>query len=508
MTVPTHDFRGRFAVWLCLLLGVFPLGAEEKPNVVVFLVDDLGWTDLGCFGSDFYETPNIDQLAEAGLKLEQGYAACTVCSPTRAALLTGRSPARLHLTDFIPGHPIENTSMTMPDWTPVLKLERVTLAERLRPLGYRTAHLGKWHLTYRKRGAPTNLGDGDDPKHYPDRQGFDVNIGGCERGAPPRYFWPYGRGTTLAKRKQNNIYETLPKDRGEEGEYLTDRIAEEAVRLLDRFRDEPFFLHCAFYNVHTPLQGKPGLVDDYRKKRERMPDAVHSNPVYAAMIHSVDEAVGRIVTRLEDLGLREETLIIFTSDNGGLWPQATRNDPLRQGKGSIYEGGVRVPWILSWPGRIRAGAVSQTPVITMDILPTVLELAGQPLPEDLDGVSLRPLFEDPGVDLKRGALHWHYPHYHMMGARPHSVIRQGDWKLIELHETGSLELYDLSKDIHEDRNLAATHPEKAEELLDKLRRWRDRVGAQMPSPNPHYDPSKPTGWMRGDRVREMAALRE
>ncbi len=483
----------------------------EKLNIIVFYVDDMGWTDLGCYGSDFYETPNVDALAASGMKFTDGYAACTVCSPSRAAFMTGKSPARLRVTDFIPGHPIENTPLSIPDWTQHLAHEEVTVAELLKADGYATAHLGKWHLTHRDRGSASNLGDGDYPEQYPQHHGFDHNIGGCEKGAPPSYFWPYGRGKTLEERQAQNIFATLPPG-GEEGEYLTDRLADEAVRLLDDFAGQPFFMSFCFYNVHTPLQGRPDLVKKYQAKLDANPDGRHRNPVYAAMVESVDLAVGQVLGKLEELGMVDQTVIVFTSDNGGLRPQATDNAPLRQGKGSIYEGGVRVPFIVRWPGVTKQGTVSDEPVITMDLLPTILDAAGGTIPAELaprlDGVSLKPVLSDSTADLERAAIYWHYPHYHMMGGRPYSAVRAGDWKLIEPLETGVLELYNLAEDIHEDHNLASQHPEKTEELVKQLRDWRTRVDAQMPTKNANYDPSRPLGRKQGNQWREPAVVRE
>jgi len=500
----------------------FTAFAQAKPlplNVVVFLVDDMGWTDLGCQGSDLYETPNIDRLAASGTRFTDGYAACTVCSPTRAAYQTGQYPARLRVTDFIPGHPIENTPMIIPEWTQRLELEHSTIAEMLKSAGYQTAHLGKWHLTERDRSATGNS-TGHYPTHYPEKQGYDFNIGGNEHGAPPSYFWPYGRGKTLVDKKDNPILRTMPaRDSSTEAEYLTDRIADEGVRLIERFAGDgdqrPFFTSFCFYNVHTPLQGPADLVKKYRKKIAETSPERHTNPVYAAMVESVDRAVGRVLTTLEEQNLAERTLIIFTSDNGGLRPQATDNSPLRQGKGGIYEGGVRVPFIVRWPGVTPAGSVSHEAVITMDIVPTILAATGVEAPAaaraKLDGVSLANVLRAPSSStLDRNALYWHYPHYHSMGARPYSAIRAGDWKLIQLHgKMDSPELYNLVDDLHEDTNLAANYPDKAGELLKMLDAWRNSVDAQMPRPNDNYAPDKDIGRRNKDgSIKPMTAIRE
>ncbi|MDF1825553.1 MAG: sulfatase [Verrucomicrobiales bacterium] len=492
------------------------LHAEPK-NVVLFFVDDMGWTDLTCTGSDLYETPNIDALSENSVRFTSGYAACTVCSPSRAALLTGQSPARLHVTDFIPGHPFVNTPLTIPDWTRVLKKEHQTLPELLKPHGYTSAHLGKWHLAERN-GYRTGKPDEADPDNYPNAHGFDINIGGCEKGAPPSYFWPYGKGKTLEERKQNTIYETLP-DNGKsdaelEGEYLTDRLAEEAERLIDRFaRDEtPFLLNFWFYNVHTPIQGRPDLVEKYEAKLKENPERKHTNAAYAAMVESVDEAVGRVVSKLKEHNLAGETLIVFTSDNGGLKPAATDNTPIRQGKGGIYEGGVRVPFIVHLPEGGATGELCHEPVITMDLLPTIFEALELELPEEVaavqDGRSILPLIRNPRAGTEPRSLYWHYPHYHSMGAQPYSAIRSGNWKLIEVIGHDQIELYDLASDIHENRNLVNRELDKAKKLYTELAVWRASVGAQMPTRNPLYDPEKPSGVDRGGKIKPAAATRE
>ncbi|MDF1756012.1 MAG: sulfatase [Verrucomicrobiales bacterium] len=505
---------------LLALVTCLPLTSRAAPqNIVLFFVDDMGWTDLACTGSDFYETANIDALAKSGVRFTSGYAACTVCSPSRAALLTGQSPARLHVTDFIPGHPFVNTPMTIPEWTKVLEKDHLTLPEMLKPLGYTSAHLGKWHLAHRD-GYSKGGEDGADPDFYPEAHGFDINIGGCEKGAPPSYFWPYGKGKTLEAKKKNTIFETLPKgdisDEQREGEYLTDRLAAEAEVLIDQFAsaEKPFLLNFSFYNVHTPLMGRPDLVEKYEKKLKANPDRKHANVKYAAMVESVDEAVGRVVNKLKEHELWEDTLVIFTSDNGGLKPAATDNSPIRQGKGGIYEGGIRVPLIIRLPGEGAANQLCHRPAITMDIVPTVFDAIGQPLPEKAadvqDGISLLPYLKNPASGPLRHDLFWHYPHYHSMGAQPYSAIRSGNWKLIEIFgpEQNELELYDLESDIHENTNLLKQEPEKAQILHGKLLDWRTSVGAQLPSKNDTFDEAKPTGVNRGGKIRAAAPIRE
>ncbi len=507
----------RSAVLAAFLFSLTTASMADTTNVVIFFVDDMGWTDLGCTGSDLYETPNIDALAENGVRFTSGYAACTVCSPSRAALMTGQSPARLHVTDFIPGHPFVNTPLTIPDWTKVLKKEHLTLPELLKPYGYTTAHLGKWHLAHRTGKAGD---DPADPDNYPEAHGFDINIGGNEKGAPPSYFWPYGRGKTLEERKDNTVFATLP-DNGKtdeelEGEYLTDRLAEEAEILIDRFAEDesPFLMNFWFYNVHTPLQGRPDLVEKYEAKLEKNPDLKHTNATYAAMVENVDEAVGRVIAKLDEHGLTEDTLIIFTSDNGGLKPQATDNTPIRQGKGGIYEGGVRVPFIVSLPDGGAKDALCHQPAITTDILPTIFDVLELELPESVaavqDGQSLLPLIKDPQAEMEPYSLYWHYPHYHSMGAQPYSAIRKGKWKLIEVIGQDRLELYDLNSDLHENNNLVNAELDLARALYMELAAWRNLVGAQMPTRNSGYESDQPTGIDRqgNGNIKTAAPLRE
>ncbi len=453
----------------------------EKPNFVFILIDDLGWTDGSGLGSKFYQTPHIDRLAQQGMTFSDAYAACTVCSPTRAAVMTGRYPARLHLTDWIAGHKRPFAKLAIPDWKMHLDHEEITIAEVLKANGYATAHIGKWHL------------GGDE--YRPETQGFDVNIGGDHRGQPPSYFAPY-RIPSIAE--------------GPPGEYLTDRLTDEAERFIERNRQRPFFLYLAHYAVHTPIQAKKDLIEKYQVKAQ--PDAPHRNAVYAAMLESVDQSVGRIVGKLRELGIERRTVIFYTSDNGGL-AGVTSNAPLRAGKGSPWEGGVRVPLIVLWPGVTRPGSTCAEPVTSVDFFPTIMEIAaaqwpvveGQSAsthsnpavpatsqraqPPTIDGESLVPLLRQSG-QLKREAIFWHYPHYHPGGATPYGAVRKGDYKLIEFYEDGRLELYNLREDIGERNNLAAAMPDKAEALKRLLAQWRAAVGAQMPRPNPDYDPSR------------------
>ena len=455
-------FRRSRIVLLCAVLPLFCLSlCGATPNVILILADDLGWTDLSCYGSTFYETPNIDRLAREGMKFTQAYSACTVCSPTRAALLTGKYPARLHITDWIPGLPPENPKLLVPPWTKYLPVEEMTIARALRAKGYTTASIGKWHL-----------GSEDLDKH-----GFETNIAGTSNAAPPSYFAPYKIAT-------------LPD--GPQGEYLTDRLGDEAAGFIERNANKPFFLYLPHFAVHTPIQGSKQLVQKYRSKLRA--GQKQTNAVYAAMIESLDDAVGRVGRKLDDLKLADRTVVIFTSDNGGRVP-TTSNHPLRVGKGSCYEGGTRVPLIVSWPGVTKGGSVSETPVISMDLFPTILEIAGakQQSQNAVDGISLVPLLRGTG-ELKRDTLFWHYPHYQhyqLGGTTPYAAVRAGDLKLIEFFADRNVELYNLRDDLGEQRNLTAELPAKADELRTRLHAWQKEVGAQVPSPNPDYDPSRP-----------------
>jgi arylsulfatase A-like enzyme len=447
-----------------VLASAGPAGAAaegKRPNIVFFLIDDLGWTDLGCFGSDLYDTPNVDRLAREGLKFTNAYAACTVCSPTRAALMTGKYPARLHVTDWIHGSKRPFAKLAIPKWTEHLPRTEVTLASALKASGYATGHVGKWHL-------------GDERADWPDRRGFDLNVAGYGAGSPPSYFSPYKIPTL--------------KD-GPKGEYLTDRLAEEAVRFVEANKGRPFFLYFPHYAVHTPLQAKAELVEKYRKKVK--PGLRHTNPTYAAMVASMDEAVGRVTAKLAALGLSERTLVVFTSDNGGLL-RSTSNVPLRAGKGSTYEGGVRVPAVVKWPGVTPPGGVCHEPVITADFYPTLLRVAGAGGDAGhnarVDGVDLGALLKEPKGRLKRDALFWHYPHYHPGGATPYGAVRVGDWKLIEFYEDRHVELYNLKDDPGEKEDQAKKMPARAAELTRRLHAWRKSVDAQMPTPNPKYKP--------------------
>ena len=460
--------------FLLLLLTLAPAACAAPPNVVLFLIDDLGWADLGCQGSDYYRTPNIDQLAAGGVRFTDAYAACAVCSPTRASILTGKYPARLMLTQWLPAGRWSPTDHRKREgrFLRALPLEEITLAEALRESGYRTFHVGKWHL-------------GSAPFSLPAQHGFDVNIGGDEHGAPGHYFFPY-RGKWTVPTTGEPVHKQTLAD-GADGEYLTDRLTDEAIGLVREHADQPFFLHFAHYAVHTPLQAKAEMVKKYAAVAK---SGRQGKPAYAAMIESVDESVGRIVSTLDELGLGDNTLIIFTSDNGG-FAGATSNAPLRANKGAHYEGGIRVPLIVRGPGVSRAGTTCEIPAITNDLYPTILSLAGLPSrpAQHLDGVSLSPLLKG-GAGAEPRSLFWHYPHYNRHPhSAPASIIRKGAWKLIEFLEDGRTELFNLEHDIGETNNLIGEQAVRAAEMRAELDAWRQQVGADPMRPNPEFRPA-------------------
>ncbi len=446
-----------FSLWLCTL-GI-ALCAAPQPNIVVIMADDLGWRDLHCYGNEQIDTPFLDQLAAEGMRFTDAYAAAPVCSPTRAAMMTGLAPARLRLTNHAPGNPdgfsLPGSDLQEPETVRHLALSYTTIAERLSAAGYATGHVGKWHLSYVNPRGSAQL---DQRELYPEKQGFDVNIGGNSSGGPPSYFSPY-RNPAL-------------KD-GAAGEYLPSRLADEAMNFVRSNRGRPFFLNWWPYSVHYPMQAPAELIAKYRQRQEV------KDPVYAAMIEGMDAAIGRFLKQLDEAGLRANTLILFKSDNGGY---SGDNRPLRGFKGTLYEGGLRVPWIVRWPGRVPAGSICATPVISTDCYPTLLEAAGvQPVPgSTLDGRSLIPLFEQkPGFD--RDAIFFHYPNYafHKKN-RLGSAMRARDFKLITYYDNGELELYRLSSDIGEEVNLSQQHPEIVRQLKDKLDAWLRQTDARLP----------------------------
>ena len=466
--------------WARMAAGLAGLGmaavataAAPPPNVVFFLVDDLGWTDLACFGSSFHETPNCDRLAREGMRFTSGYAACPVCSPTRASIMTGRYPARLATTDYFgaaqPDKWKRPTKLLPASYIEQLPLEETTLAESLKAAGYATFFAGKWHL------GPEGF--------WPENQGFDVNKGGCDRGGPyggKKYFSPYGNPRL---------------EDGPEGEHLPDRLARETVKFIEARRDGPFLAYLSFYSVHTPLMARPDLVAKYREKkarlgleakwgreREREVRLVQEHAIYAGMVEAMDQAVGTVLDALDRLGLATNTAVFFMSDNGGLSTSEghpTSNLPLRAGKGWLYEGGIREPMIVRWPGVVKPGATCAQVVSSVDFLPTILDLAGRKPAGPVDGMSFLPLLKGGMRD--RGAIYWHYPHYGNQGGAPGGAVRLGDWKLIEWYEDGALELFNLADDIGEQRNVASANPVKVRELHDLLKAWRLETKARMPT---------------------------
>lgn len=458
-----------FLALVSIGMCVAEVGGEppRKPNIVFILADDLGYTDLGCYGSRYYETPHIDRLAAEGMRFTDGYSCGPNCQPTRACLMSGQYTPRTgvytvgHINRFNwrsrPLRPVDNVT--------ALPLEKITVADCLKKAGYVTGMFGKWHL-------------GNDAAHHPSRRGFDEAI--------------ESSGVHFD-------FKTDPQVPHEDGQYLADFLTDRAVDFMERHKDRPFFLYLPHFAVHSPHEAKAEVVERFRDKQ---PVGGHRDPTYAAMITSLDESVGRIVAKLDQLGLAEHTLIIFSSDNGGVggYRRAgidvqgiTDNAPLKGGKGMLYEGGIRVPYIFRWKGTIAAGSTNATPISSVDLYPTMLELAGAAAPADypLDGVSYAALLRGERKTLDREALYWHFPGY--LGARrgqwrttPAGVIRSGDWKLIEWFENGKLELYNLKNDIGEQLDLAASEPEKTKELHQQLIAWRQRVGAPLPGPNREF----------------------
>lgn len=458
---------------LCLLLPLAgacgapnsaPTPSKSPPNILLVLVDDLGWTDIGCYGNPAVDTPRIDAFAAGSMRFTDAYSAAPVCSPTRASIMTGLAPARLRITNHMPDHDgfLPDDPVLLPaECRDRLALEHLTLAELLQSAGYRTAFMGKWHL------APQRTDDQED--FYPDRQGFDINLGGNGWGGPGRsFFAPYSF--------PNLVSET-------EGEYLPYRIGREAVDYLrehaESETEQPFFLALWHYTVHWPMDSPKDLLEKYEAKGKQ-PGI--EDPRYAGMTEALDQVFGRVLDALEEYGLADNTLVVFTSDNGAL-DSVADNRPLRRAKGYLYEGGIRVPTIVRWPGRTQPGSVSAEPVISTDLFPSLLSAAGVALPEDYpgDGADLVPLWSG-SADLHRDALYFHYPNYAWHRSnRLGGAIRRGDHKLIERFDDGSLELYDLSQDISEEHNLAQAQPELAQELQAKLAAWRRRVDAAMPT---------------------------
>jgi uncharacterized sulfatase len=424
-----------------------------KPNILFILIDDMGWTDLACYDSAFHETPNINRLARQGMRFTDAYAACPVCSPTRASIMSGQYPARVGVIDFITGHwrPYEKLRVPI-NRTQYLPLEIVTLAESLQAAGYATGHIGKWHLGGKQHG--------------PQKQGFDY------------------------------VRQQGPNQNDKRVATYTDR----ALEFIEQNADRPFFLHLSHNTVHIPLEAPQELVEKYQNKPK--PATGVNNPTYAAMVEHLDNNVGRILSKLDDLGLADDTIVVFFSDNGGLrqtytgkGPIVATNAPLRDEKGTVYEGGIRVPLIVRWPGMVEAAGECNVPVTSVDFYPTFLEIAEarKPTAQSLDGQSLMPLLRRQGR-FKDRAIYWHYPVYHH--STPAGAIRDGDWKLIEFFTDGKLELYNLKDDIGEQRNLTTLFPRRTAALQRKLAAWRKSVNAAMPEPNPDFDPARRQEWGR------------
>ncbi len=462
--------------YLALVVGLSAFSAntygqdsenKKTPNIVLIMADDLGWKDLRCYGNEKLDTPNIDRLAKQGLLFTDAYSAAAVCTPTRAALMTGESPARLNITNHAGGHAPNfkkpGTDLVTPLWLRYLPLERVTLAEQLKAAGYATGFVGKWHLSNSRQLIP-------DPVNKPpsetelraEHQGFDINIGGCRFGGPPSYFSPYKIPNLIGKK---------------DGEYLPDRCADECVDFIKsaKSKDQPFFLCWWNYSVHYPFQAPRDLIAKYEKRKG--PGA--ENPTYAAMIEGMDTSIGTLLKAIDDQGLDKDTLVIFTSDNG---PFAANVKPLRAEKGYLYEGGIRVPMIVRWPGRVKPATRTATPVITMDIHATILETADlKPDPSNVpDGVSLLPILKGES-ELERDSIYFHYPNYafHKKN-RMASAIRSGDHKLLKFYDDDSVELYNLKNDIGESKDLAAAMPEKAKQLRSDLEAWLKKTNASQP----------------------------
>jgi arylsulfatase A-like enzyme len=452
-----------------LLLSSFVHAASDRPNVIFIMADDLGYTDLACFGSKYYETPNLDKLASQGMKLTSHHH-CQNCQPTRAALMSGQYGARtgVYTVGGIDRFDWSSRPLRPVDNVTELPLEKKTVAQAMKAAGYATGMFGKWHL-------------GESGDHHPAKRGFDEAI---------------------VSMGQHFDFKTNPKTEYPQGQYLADFLADKAVDFIQRHQDAPFFLYLPHFGVHSPYQAKPELI---AKFKDKAPMGGHHDPKYAAMIASVDESVGRVMAALDELKLADNTVLIFTSDNGGVGGytregikksgDTTDNAPLRSGKGSLYEGGTRVPFIVRWPGVTQAGSSCDVPTIHVDVFPTLAEIGKAAAPEGqpLDGESLAPLFRDPSANLKREAIYQHFPGYLGAGAdtwrtTPVGLIQSGEWKLMEFFEDGRLELYNLKEDIGESKNLATEMLDKAKELHAKMIAWRESVKAPMPLKN-----TPPTG---------------
>lgn len=453
--------------WIIILMPFELFAKKQKPNILFILIDDYGWQDLHCYGSNFYETPNIDRLRSEGMMFTNAYSACPVCSPTRASILTGKNPAHLQFT----GHITAIGTHRFPPYGRIIPpqdkfyvaLEEVMIPEALKPLGFATISIGKWHV-------------GDKEKYFPTHQGFDINIAGYAQGSPPTYWAPYKNPNLDWNSKIENL------DEGKSGEYLTDRLTDEAIKFIKDNKESPFFMYLSHYAVHSPLEAPDSLVKKYDDKMKI--NHSQKSAVYAAMIENVDHNVGRVLSELDELGLTDNTIVIFYSDNGGL-NNSTNNAPLREGKGFLYEGGIRVPLIVKWPGHVAGGTTCEEPVISDDLYPTIMEMVGKGVKpaKDIDGLSLVPLLLG-NKHLKRDQLCWYYPHYTQQ--MPGYAIRKGNYKLIEYYDPLKIELFNLQEDIGEKHNLAKNNPEKIIELRHSFDEWLKRMNPIMHTPNPNY----------------------
>ncbi|MGB5819755.1 MAG: sulfatase [Saonia sp.] len=441
------------------------------PNIVLIVADDMGWYDLGCYGNTFIETPNLDKLASQGMRFTNGYAAAPLCSPSRASLVTGLHPITVNITEHIHGnHPAgPDQKLKTPPINQQLNLEYTTVAEALKTKNYTTAHIGKWHL-----------GGG---KFSPQHQGYDLNIAGAWNGLPNSFFYPF-----FPMGEKPEIQEGY-----KEGDYLTDVLTDKAMNFITKEKDTTFFLSLNYYSPHVPIEGKEELVKKYQKKRGNDDESVMPNIHYAAMIASIDQNVGRLLQKLDALGITKNTLVVFTSDNGGLSVQEvpafakhtppTDNGPLKGGKGYLYEGGIREPFIVRWPKKVKSGHTNHTPVIAQDLFHTFIDVTDTS-ERTGGGTSLLPIFE--GEKLKERGLLWHSPHYSPQHGKPSTAYREGDWKIIHHYEDDSYEIYNLKEDMGETRELSTAQPEKLEEMKQKMTTMLMDLEAKFPEPNPDY----------------------
>ncbi|MGN0231451.1 MAG: sulfatase [Muribaculaceae bacterium] len=494
---------------ISLTLNGISAEVGERPNVLFVMVDDFGWMDVSYNGSKFYETPNIDRLASEGMVFTDGYAAASISSPSRVSLMTGKYPARTGITDWIPGYQygrtlqqLEKYKMIAPEMPLNMPLEEQTVAETFKGNGYATYHIGKWHCA-------------DDSLYYPQYQGFDVNIGGWLKGSPNGI-----RRSDNGQGAYNSPYRNPYLSDGPDGEFLTDRLGDESVKIIEENGDTtPFFMYLSFYAVHTPIEAKPEYVKYFTEKARKIgidgkepfttdlewyrkaehkawhwkERTIQNDAEYAALIYSMDENVGKVLDALRANGLEDNTIVCFLSDNGGLSTaegSPTTNAPLRAGKGWLYEGGIREPFIIKYPPMVKAGSECNQPVIAVDFYPTLLDLAGIPqVPEQhVDGRSLLPLLKGEKYD--RGPIFWHYPHYGGKGDTPAGAVRLGDYKLIEFYEDNHVELYNLRQDISETRDLSVSEPQLTSQMRTMLHQWLEQCDAKMPKHNPYYKRNK------------------